>query len=81
MSREQATTADGDTVYIDREDAERGSVDVFHPVYCEAEGTERWGYYCNACGGFDNAMDTMGRIVCNQCPNVRKPDEWDAAHE
>ena len=31
MSREQATTADGDTVYIDREETERGSVEVVHP--------------------------------------------------
>jgi hypothetical protein len=81
MRREQATTADGDTVYIDREASERGSVDLFHPVYCDADGEKRWGYYCNACGGFDNAMDTMGRLVCNSCSNIRKPDEWDAAHE
>ena len=50
-------------------------------MYCTAGGTERWGYYCNACGGFDNAMDTMGRVVCNGCSNIRKPDEWDAVNE
>jgi len=26
-------------------------------------------------------MDTMGRIQCTECGNLRKPDEWDAAHE
>jgi len=26
-------------------------------------------------------MDTMGRIQCTDCGNIKKPDEWDAAHE
>ncbi|TQQ82684.1 GNAT family acetyltransferase [Halonotius terrestris] len=81
MDLDAATTEDGETVYIDRNDAERGSVGPFHPVYEDEAGTDRWGYYCSGCEGFDNAMDTMGRIVCNACENVRKPDEWDAAHE
>ena len=25
--------------------------------------------------------DATGRVQCNECSNVRKPDEWDAAHE
>ncbi len=69
------------TLYVDREDAERGSEGPFYAVYSTLEATERWGYFCSACESVDNAMDTMGRIVCNRCPNVRKPDEWDAAHE
>ena len=81
MDLETATTGDGTTVYIDTSTAERGSVGAFHPVFTDADGTEQWGYYCSGCEGFDNAMDTMGRIVCNDCENVRKPDEWDAAHE
>jgi len=81
MDLTTATTHDGETVYIDTAAGERGSVAPFHPVYATADGANRWGYYCGHCEGFDNAMDTMGRIVCNDCENVRKPDEWDAAHE
>ncbi len=69
------------TLYVDRADAERGSEGPFYAVYTTPAATDRWGYFCSSCAGVDNAMDTMGRIVCNQCPNVRKPDEWDAAHE
>ncbi|MFB6211740.1 MAG: DUF5816 domain-containing protein, partial [Halobacteriales archaeon] len=36
---------------------------------------------CGNCETLNNAMDTMGRIVCNECGNTRKPEEWDAAHE
>lgn len=81
MELTEATTEEGETVYVDTNDGERGSEGEFHPVYATADGTVQWGYQCGACESFDNAIDTMGRIVCNECPNVRKPDEWDAAHE
>lgn len=77
----EVTTDDDESVYVDTDDGERGSAGDFQPVYADAAGTTRWGYRCEACESFDNAIDTMGRIVCNECPNVRKPDEWDAAHE
>ncbi|MFW6320837.1 MAG: DUF5816 domain-containing protein [Halohasta sp.] len=78
----EAITVDAEgTLYVDRTDAERGSEAPFYTVYNTESATDRWGYLCDGCGTVDNAMDTMGRIVCNQCPNVRKPDEWDAAHE
>ncbi|MFD1642130.1 DUF5816 domain-containing protein [Halohasta litorea] len=78
----EAMTVDAEgTLYVDRDDAERGSEGPFYTVYATDDASERWGYLCSACETVDNAMDTMGRIVCNQCPNVRKPDEWDAAHE
>ena len=78
----EAMTVDAEgTLYVDREDGERGSEGPFYAVYSTESASDRWGYFCSACETVDNAMDTMGRIVCNQCPNVRKPDEWDAAHE
>jgi len=78
----EAMTVDSEgTLYVDHDDAERGSEGPFYAVYSTTDASDRWGYFCSACGTVDNAMDTMGRIVCNQCPNVRKPDEWDAAHE
>jgi len=81
MELEEISDESGRTLYIDREDDERGSEGPFYAVYSTPETTDRWGYFCSTCESLDNAMDTMGRIVCNQCPNVRKPDEWDAAHE
>lgn len=69
------------TVYIDADEVLIGSKDPFHPAYADADGSDPWGYYCAACGSVDTAMDTMGRIVCNDCGNTRRPEEWDAAHE
>jgi len=78
---EPRETPDGDTLYVDRGEADRGSEGPFYAVYRSGDGERRWGYVCGNCGSFSNAMDTMGRIVCNDCPNLRKPTEWDAAHE
>jgi len=75
------TTTGGERVYVARDEAERGSKAPFHVVYRTDARERRYGWYCANCETFDNAMDTMGRIQCNECGNVRKPTEWDAAHE
>ena len=72
---------DGRTLYVDREERERGSKGPFFVAFSDPDRESRWGYYCDNCRTFNNAMDSMGRIQCNVCSNVRKPEEWDAAHE
>jgi hypothetical protein len=78
---EVGTTEGGETVYVDRTRGERGSKGPFFVVYTSPDRETRWGYVCGNCESFDNAMDSMGRLQCNVCGNLRKPDEWDAAHE
>lgn len=70
-----------ETLYVATDEAERGSEGPFNVVYRDGEGERRWGFFCRHCESFDTAMDSMGRIQCNECGNFRKPDEWDAAHE
>lgn len=78
---ETRTAPDGATLYVDRDERERGSDAPFYGVYATSDRTDRWGYLCGNCESLDTAMDPMGRIVCTDCPNARKPTEWDAAHE
>jgi hypothetical protein len=78
---EARTTEDGEQLYVARKEAERGSKGPFFVVYEDPDRETRWGYFCGNCETFDNAMDSMGRIQCNVCSNIRKADEWDAAHE
>lgn len=75
------TTTTGRTLYVNREESEHGSKGPFFVAYADEYANERWGYFCSNCETFDNAMDAMGRIRCNLCANIKKPDEWDAAHE
>ncbi|AGB16097.1 hypothetical protein Halru_1489 [Halovivax ruber XH-70] len=69
------------TLYLSRSEGDRGSKGPFFVVYETRSGDDRFGWFCSACDSVDTAMDSMGRIQCNQCGNQRKPTEWDAAHE
>lgn len=78
---ESVTTENGDgEIYIDHDDAERGSVAPFLVAYNNTERTERYGYFCSNCNSLDIAMDSMGRAECNECGNQRKATRWDAAY-
>lgn len=72
-----------ETLYVDHSAGETGSKAPFYVAYGAEAATEedRYGFLCGNCETTDNAMGTMGRIVCNACGNVRKPEEWDAVHE
>jgi hypothetical protein len=72
---------EGRELFVDSESSERGTDGPFFVVYSDVDGGNRWGYFCGNCESFSTAMDSMGRIKCNDCQNLRKPDEWDAAHE
>jgi ribosomal protein S18 acetylase RimI-like enzyme len=71
---------DGLEVYVFHEEGDRGSRGQFLPAYRDRDAADLYAWYCAACGSFDNAMDTMGRVECNECGNVRKPTRWDAAY-
>lgn len=74
-------TEDGQTLHVDDSDGDRGSKGPFFVAYTDGDKRERWGWYCSHCRSLATAMDPMGRIECTDCGNVRKPTEWDAAHE
>ena len=76
----EAVETDGRTVYVDHDNHERGSRAPFHVVFTEPEGDAKYGYFCSNCNTLALAMDSMGRIECEDCGNVRKPMRWDAAY-
>ena len=81
MELEPHETDEGETVYVSRTEGDRGSKAPFLVVYRTEDAERRYGWFCSNCSSFDTAMDSMGRIECNVCRNLRKADEWDAAHE
>jgi ribosomal protein S18 acetylase RimI-like enzyme len=78
--REPLEDENGRTVYVDHDNHERGSIAPFHVVFSDDAGESRYGYFCSNCNTLANAMDSMGRIECDSCGNVRKPLRWDAAY-
>lgn len=78
---EALTHPTGQTLYVDSTTAENGSKAPFYAVYNTEQGNQQWGFFCPHCDSFDTAVDSMGRIQCNNCNNIHKADVWDAAHE
>ena len=77
---EPLTTDDGRKLYIDYNDSDRATLAPFLAVYTDTDRSDRWGYYCSNCESTDVAVDSMGRIECNECGNVSKATRWDAAY-
>ncbi|QLG60546.1 GNAT family N-acetyltransferase [Halorarum salinum] len=77
---EPLTTADGSTLYVAYDEAERASKAPFYATYAEADRTTREGYRCGNCGSVSILMDSMGTVSCPDCGNRRKPVRWDAAY-
>ena len=76
---EERETDDG-TIYVAFDERERGSLAPFYATYRTKEREERYGFYCGNCESTDTAMDSMGRIECENCGNERKATRWDAAY-
>jgi ribosomal protein S18 acetylase RimI-like enzyme len=77
---EAATLPDGRQVFLALDESVRGSEGPFYTVYLDRDRSERYGYFCGNCDGWAVSMDTMGRVVCNDCENRRKPTRWDASY-
>ena len=71
-----------DGLYVNEGQVERGSKGPFFTAYTDPDFDEehKYGYYCANCETLDNAMDTMGRVKCNSCGNLRKATRWDATY-
>ncbi|MFC7075696.1 GNAT family N-acetyltransferase [Haloarcula halophila] len=80
QGREPIDDESNRTVYVDHDAHERGSIAPFHVVFTDEEDDDKYGYFCSNCKTLANAMDSMGRIECDNCGNVRRPLRWDAAY-
>ncbi|MFC7226658.1 GNAT family N-acetyltransferase [Salinirubellus salinus] len=74
------TGPDGQELFVDHRDTDRGSKGEFQVVYSDEDRAERWGFFCSNCESLVTSMDTMGRMECDTCGNQRRPTRWDAAY-
>lgn len=71
---------DDTTVYVAFDESDRGSVAPLYVAYLDENREERYGYFCGHCESFEISMDAMGRVVCSDCGNKRRPSRWDASY-
>lgn len=71
---------DGKGLFVDHADHDRGSKGPFAVVYSDPDRENRYAYFCTNCEALVDSMDSMGRMECTNCGNLRKPTRWDAAY-
>ncbi|MDY6817762.1 MAG: GNAT family N-acetyltransferase [Halobacteriales archaeon] len=77
---EAITGPEGQELFVDHDDADRGSKGLFLALYADTERERRYGYYCENCRSPVTVMDPMGGLECRECGNAAKPSRWDAAY-
>jgi GNAT superfamily N-acetyltransferase len=78
-----ATSGDGETVFVARDERESGTDAPFFVAYADDGHAERFGYYCANCGSLDVAMDDAERLACSECGNEhasRSSDGYDDSY-
>ena len=78
--QETATTEDGETVYIDRDEELAGESGPFFVAYTDEEYEEQYSFYCGNCETILEAGDSMDRVKCETCGNLNKPQQWDGGY-
>lgn len=68
------------TVYVAYDESDRGSKAPMYVSYLNERRSERYGYFCGNCESFELSMDSMGKVLCNDCGNKRRPTRWDASY-
>jgi len=76
----ETVDTDEGTFYVDQEETLTGSDGPFLLIYDRADQDQLYGYYCSICASTVEAMDGLGRIVCEVCGNVHRPDDWDDSY-
>ena len=78
-----ATTADGERVFLARDERDSGTEAPFLPAYTDEAHADRFGYYCANCGSLGVAMDDAERLDCPDCANAhaaRSSDSYDDSY-
>lgn len=73
-------TVDGSTRFLDAQAAIAGDEAQMLPVFADEAHEDHYGYYCTNCGTFTDSVDGQGRIICEDCGNEHRPEEWDESY-
>lgn len=71
---------DGGEMFVSFSSAERGTIAPLYPVYRDRDLEQHYAYRCGNCGALATAMDSAGRLTCDECDNARPATRWDASY-
>ena len=74
------TGPDGRELYVDYTAGETGVEAPMYPTFTDDDLAEEYGWFCSNCDSAETAMDSAGRIKCQQCENTRTATRWDGSY-
>jgi N-acetylglutamate synthase-like GNAT family acetyltransferase len=73
-------SVEGETRYLDTQESISGDEGEFLFVFEESDLAEHFGFYCTNCGTFTDSVDGQGTVICEECGNEHRPEEWDGSY-
>jgi len=80
VPEDEEITVDGERRFLDTQEQIAGTEAQILPVFADASHGEHYGFYCTNCGTFTDSVDGQGKIVCENCGNEHRPEEWDGSY-
>lgn len=80
VPEDEEITVEGETRYLDAQAAVAGDKAQMLPVFTDESHEDHYGYYCTNCGTFTDSVDGQGKIVCENCGNEHRPEDWDESY-
>lgn len=80
VPEDEKITVDGETRYIDPTKTISGNEGQMLLVFEGQAREEHYGFYCTNCGTYTDSVDGQGTVVCENCGNEHRPEEWDGSY-
>lgn len=80
VPEDKEISVDGETRYLDPHEAISGDEGQLLFVFEDDDRADHLGFYCTNCGTFTDAVDGQGKVVCENCGNEHRPEEWDGSY-
>lgn len=71
---------EGEEMFVSFSEAERGNKAPFYAVYRDRDMERHYAWFCGNCETLATAMDSAGRIICEECENTRAATRWDSSY-
>lgn len=78
--QDREIVVDGETRYLDPEDPLSGTDNQILPVYEDSAHEDSFGFFCTNCDSYTDSYSSQGMILCDNCGNEHRPDQWDESY-
>lgn len=80
VPEDESITVEGQTLFLDLQEPLSGEEGQMLLAFQDEAQEDHYGFYCTNCGTFTDSVDGQGKIVCENCGNEHRPEDWDDSY-